>query len=89
MNNVADLSGKWTYRSFHNIPEKVTDSAEHALKLFFAEATFTFDLVDTKLTGSIDWEGGGLDLSGVARNGCVAGGVSSRTVQGEVQIVAQ
>ena len=62
---AVELAGKWTYRSFHNNPDFVTDTAEHALSLFFAEATFEFaqSKGDT-IAGAIDWEGGGLDLKG-------------------------
>lgn len=59
------LAGKWTYRSFHNNPAPVTDSAETALGLFFAEADFTLvDAPGDKLNGVIDWPGGGLDFAG-------------------------
>jgi hypothetical protein len=59
------LVGKWTYRSFHNRAAKVDGVADAALKLIFAEATFTFALSDsTTLEGAIDWDGGGLDISG-------------------------
>ncbi|ESZ51044.1 hypothetical protein X731_03720 [Mesorhizobium sp. L2C054A000] len=59
------MTGKWTYRSFHNNKKLVTDNDQTALGLFFAEATFTFDVAaDNTLTGTIDWSGGGLDLHG-------------------------
>src|SRR5580704_17620306 len=59
------LVGKWTYRSFHNRAAMVDGVADAALKLIFAEATFTFTLSDsTTLEGAIDWDGGGLDISG-------------------------
>jgi hypothetical protein len=59
------LSGKWTYRSFHNEPAPVNDDANKALALIFAEAVFTFEvLTPNTLKGAIDWPGGGLDLQG-------------------------
>lgn len=61
-----NIAGKWTYRSYRNDPALVGDDAQKALGLIFAEAIFTFDLVDgTALTGTIDWDGGGLDLKGI------------------------
>ena len=60
---MISLAGKWTYRSFHNNPDPVTDDPNTALGLFFAEAVFTFSQVtNTTITGAIDWDGGGLDL---------------------------
>jgi len=62
------LSGKWTYRSFHNNPALVTGDPKTALSLFFAEAVFSFDVKqDNSLTGTIDWSGGGLDLQGTVQ----------------------
>src|SRR5215510_12811249 len=66
------LSGKWTYRSFHNNPAPVADdpntAAQKALALIFAEAVFTFEIpTSTTLKGAIDWPGGGLDLQGTIR----------------------
>lgn len=62
---MTSLLGKWTYRSFHNNPLPVTDDAQTALGLFFAEAVFSFsEATDTKIDGAIDWQGGGLDLTG-------------------------
>ena len=62
------LSGKWTYRSFHNNPAPVGDNAEAALALIFAEAEFTFQLGSgNDLQGLIDWGNGGLDLTGAIR----------------------
>jgi hypothetical protein len=64
----ADLAGKWTYRSFHNRAEFVGGDQEKALKLIFAEATFTFEITSpTTLKGTIDWGSGGLDLQGTIR----------------------
>ena len=65
----AWLAGKWTYRSFHNNPAPVADdpktAAEKALDLIFAEAVFSFELPSgTILKGTIDGDGGGLDLHG-------------------------
>jgi hypothetical protein len=62
MPNILD--GKWTYRSFFNDPAFVGDDKQKALDLIFAEATFTFEISGTELTGSIDWDGGGLNLKG-------------------------
>ncbi len=62
MPNILD--GKWTYRSFFNDPAMVGDDAKKALDLIFAEATFTFKISGTELTGIIDWGSGGLDLKG-------------------------
>jgi hypothetical protein len=62
------LAGKWTYRSFHNRPEPVAGNQENALRLIFAEATFTFEITSsTALEGTIDWGSGGLDLKGTIR----------------------
>jgi hypothetical protein len=59
------IGGKWTYRSFHNNPDLIGDDTKKALALYFAEAVFTFKVsARTKLTGTIDWDGGGLDLKG-------------------------
>ena len=56
---MTALAGKCTYRSFHNNPAPVTDSAETALGLFFAEVDVTLaDAPGDKLTGGIDWPGG-------------------------------
>lgn len=61
----SSLAGKWTYRSFHNRPEPVAGNQENALRLIFAEATFTFEITSsTALKGTIDWGSGGLDLEG-------------------------
>lgn len=65
---VEEISGKWTYRSFHNRAAPVGGDPDAAIGLYFAEATFTFDVAaDLKLTGAIDWEGGGLDLAGTVQ----------------------
>jgi hypothetical protein len=71
MANAQSLAGKWTYRSFLNDPVQVTNAPDEAtaaknlLALLFAEAVFTFQIPDdSKLTGAIDWDGGGLDLQG-------------------------
>lgn len=70
--SANQLSGKWTYRSFHNNPAPVAEdestAAAKALALIFAEAVFSFEIVSpTELKGAIDWEGGGLDLTGTIR----------------------
>jgi hypothetical protein len=71
MANAQALAGKWTYRSFYNDPVQVRQEPDDAaaakklLSLMFAEAVFTFQIPDdTTLKGAIDWNGGGLDLSG-------------------------
>ena len=71
MANAQSLAGKWTYRSFLNDPTQVTTAPDEAaaakklLALLFAEAVFTFRIPDdTTLKGAIDWDGGGLDLTG-------------------------
>lgn len=67
---VSDISGKWTYRSFHNNSNPVTGDAKTALGLFFAEAEFNFEVVsNSAFKGVIDWGSGGLDLSGTMRPG--------------------
>ena len=75
----TELAGKWKYRSFHNNPALVTGNDSTALSLFFAEATFTFTVsADDLLAGTIDWNGGGLDLKGTIQ---AAGTGSPLTVQ--------
>jgi hypothetical protein len=69
---VEALTGKWTYRSFHNDPASVTNdpkaAAHKALALIFGEAVFTLEKpVTATLKGAIDWPGGGLDLQGTLR----------------------
>ena len=65
---LPQISGWWTYRSFHNNPALVGNDAQKALGLIFAEATFRFELQSkTTLKGSIDWDSGGLDLRGTIR----------------------
>lgn len=57
------LSGKWTYRSFHNNEALVAGDADQALKLIFGEGVF--DLVaDTyvKFRGGFHM-GGGYDMT--------------------------
>jgi hypothetical protein len=81
----AWLAGKWTYRSFHNNPVPVADdprtAAEKALDLIFAEAVFTFELPSgTTLSGTIDWDGGGLDLHGTILPGAAGAGPSLEIV---------
>ena len=64
----SSLAGKWTYRSFHNRPQPVAGNPDSALRLIFAEATFTFEITSsTALKGTIDWGSGGLDLQGTIR----------------------
>ena len=75
---MTDISGKWTYRSFHNDPAPVGDDAEKALGLIFAEAEFRFEISGTELSGVIDWGGGGLALKGTVQP---AGATTPLTVQ--------
>jgi hypothetical protein len=70
----AVLAGNWTYRSFRNNPAPVADdpntAADKLLAMLFAEAVFAFQTPsDGKLTGTIDWDGGGLDLEGTIQPG--------------------
>jgi len=68
--NARILAGKWTYRSFNNVTALVGNDAQKALDLIFAEAIFTFEIpTSTTLKGTIDWPGGGLDLTGTIENG--------------------
>jgi hypothetical protein len=62
--DASGLTGKWTYRSFHNRPALVDGDPQKALRLIFAEAVFTFEINGTSLKGALDWQGGGLDLQG-------------------------
>ncbi len=63
---VSDLVGTWTYRSFKNDPTSMAGNPQGMLSLFFAQAEFRFKAVnDVAFEGTIDWNGGGLDLSGV------------------------
>jgi hypothetical protein len=79
------LAGKWTYRSFHNNPAPVADdprtAAENALNLIFAEAVLAFELPSgTAVKGTIDWDGGGLDLNGTIYPGATGAGPSFEIV---------
>jgi hypothetical protein len=74
--DASTLAGKWTYRSFLNDPTLCCEDpdqnkdAANLLNLLFAEAVFTFKLpTNTTLTGTIDWQGGGLDLQGIVMAG--------------------
>jgi hypothetical protein len=59
------LSGKWTYRSFHNRAALVNGDQQAALDLIFAEAVFTFALDGANgVKGALDWDGGGIDIAG-------------------------
>jgi hypothetical protein len=72
---AGSLAGKWTYRSFRNDPVLVGDDANKALALIFAEAVFAFEIpTSTSLKGTIDWEGGGLDLQGTIQPTGESGG---------------
>lgn len=39
---VAMLTGKWVYRSFHNNTEKINNDSQKALELLFGEGELTF-----------------------------------------------
>lgn len=70
MASIDDITGHWTYRSFHNDPTPVGGNPDKALGLFFAEARFDLDVSATgALSGVIDWGSGGLDLSGTVEAG--------------------
>jgi hypothetical protein len=61
----ADLSGKWTYRSFVDTDALVGDDAQKALNLIFGEGVFSFAVTSAQLTGTLDMGGGYvLDLQG-------------------------
>jgi len=45
--DLADVEGTWTYRSFHNDPAPIGENPNRALRLLFAEATFTFNVDDS------------------------------------------
>src|SRR5215469_18242413 len=66
---MADLAGTWTFRSFN--PTLVTENLtpeENAL--IFADARLTLrDVPDPiYLEGTIEWQGGGLNLNGTRVN---------------------
>jgi hypothetical protein len=63
--STSPLVGRWTYRSYRNDPALVGGDASKALALIFAEAVFTFEIPTSRtIKGTIDWDGGGLDLQG-------------------------
>jgi hypothetical protein len=78
-----DLSGSWTYLSFHNDPEHVYRGREFVQRgfrqrpqptaddLILQEAYFRLQApTSTTLQGTVDWAGGaGLDLTGTVRPG--------------------
>jgi hypothetical protein len=64
------LVGTWTYRSFHNTPTPVAGDPNRAIALLFAEAEFRFEAISpTTFRGVLDWSSGGLDLTGMAKDG--------------------
>lgn len=64
---MTDITGKWTYRSFHNDPTPVGRDPNKALHLIFAEAEFTFEISGSELTGTIKWGDDGLALKGTVQ----------------------
>ena len=88
-----ELSGSWTYLSFHNDPEHVYRGQTYvgfaqkpqptAQELILQEAFFRLQTpTSTTLQGRIEWEGGkGLDLTGTIRPG-VGGEPSSFQMTG-------
>ena len=64
-----ESSGSWTYRSFRNnatYPYLTAPPTAHGLIL--QEALFKLETpTDTTLQGTIEWQGGGLDLRGTDR----------------------
>lgn len=80
----SPLAGQWTYRSFHNRPDFVTDdpatAPAKALALIFAEAVFNFEISGPALKGTIDWPGGGLDLQGIVQPATAGKGPSIEMV---------
>jgi hypothetical protein len=69
---TSALSGLWTYRSFRNPtavsrtgPQKAQPAA-HELILLEADFNLQRAIDPTTLQGTIEWEGGGLDLQGTA-----------------------
>ena len=79
----SELSGSWTYRSFHNYTEPVYQTAPQkaqptADELIWQEAVFRFeaptsDALPLRLQGAIEGLGGGLDLKGTVWPGYVGG----------------
>jgi hypothetical protein len=64
----ADVSGKWTYRSFINIPDLVGGDPQKALNLIFGEGVFSFAVSASKLSGTLDLGSGFvLDLQGTVQ----------------------
>ena len=70
------LTGKWTYRSFHNRPDVIVwadeaTAAQTALRLIFGEGIITLNVAeDGAVTGALDLGPSyALDMAGVARCG--------------------
>jgi hypothetical protein len=70
MANGPSLAGKWTYRSFINSTDLVSD-ADGALALIFGQGVITFAMPSsTTLQGTLDMGGGlVLDLQGTVQPG--------------------
>ena len=60
------VPGKWTYRSYFNVPTFVGDDQAKALALIFGEGAFTLTLTtDCRVCGVVDFGGGfALDIAG-------------------------
>jgi hypothetical protein len=66
LSGELSLAGKWTYRSYRNVPDLVAGDANKALGLIFGEGIYTLELAsNSALSGTIDMGGGFvLDLHG-------------------------
>jgi hypothetical protein len=66
-----ELSGSWTYRSFHNNPAYVFQTAPRTgHHLILAEAVFRLETpTSTTLQGEIEWQFAACDLKGTVRPG--------------------
>lgn len=61
-----ELTGKWTYRSYHNDPTLVGDNAQTALAQIFGEGIFSLMQEDGYISGTLDMGGGYvLDIAGL------------------------
>ena len=70
MANGSSVAGRWTYRSYLNSAELVTD-ADSALAMIFGQGAFTFETpLSATLKGTFDMGGGlVLDPEGSVRQG--------------------
>jgi hypothetical protein len=81
LSRAGELSGKWTYRSYHNRPNVIVSdddhAAEKALSLLFGEGVFTLTQEGDDLTGVFDMGGGYvLDVRGKAKPAAAGAPVS-------------